>query len=119
MGYGVPITFAFGYAVWLAFDFLGHAYLGENAKAAAFLGRHYLAWALVGQAHFACRVRQFPAGAVCGAPVRGGACRPIRRPVRRLLLVVSIVVLFCLSCMMHLLSLSLSVMLHCRRQNTC
>lgn len=54
--YGVPITFALGYAVWLAFDFVGHAYLGENAKAAAFLGRHYLAWALVGQAHFACRV---------------------------------------------------------------
>lgn len=54
--YGVPITFAFGYGVWLAFDFLGHAYIGENAKAAAFLGRHYLAWALVGQAHFACQV---------------------------------------------------------------
>jgi len=54
--YGVPVTFALGYAVWLAFDFLGHAYLGENGKAAAFLGRHYLAWALVGQAHFACRV---------------------------------------------------------------
>merc|ERR1712087_677260 len=54
--YGVPITFALGYAVWLAFDFVGHAYLGENAKAAAFLGRHYLAWALVGQAHFACQV---------------------------------------------------------------
>merc|ERR1719491_2269802 len=54
--YGVPITFALGYGVWLAFDFVGHAYIGENAKAAAFLGRHYLAWALVGQAHFACQV---------------------------------------------------------------
>jgi len=54
--YGVPVTYALGYAVWLAFDFVGHAYIGENAKAAAFLGRHYLAWALVGQAHFACQV---------------------------------------------------------------
>jgi len=54
--YGIPVSFALGYAVWLAFDFLGHAYIGENAKAAAFMGRHYLAWALVGQAHFACQV---------------------------------------------------------------
>merc|ERR1712217_341669 len=53
---GVPMSFAVGYAVWLAFDFVGHAFLGENASAAAFLGKHYLAWALVGQAHFACKV---------------------------------------------------------------
>jgi len=52
----VPFSFALGYAVWLAFDFVGHAYLGENAAAAAFLGRHYLGWALLGQAHFAVRV---------------------------------------------------------------
>merc|ERR1712060_856536 len=54
--FDVPISFALGYAVWLAFDFAGHAYLGENAAAAAFLGRHYLGWALLGQAHFAIRV---------------------------------------------------------------
>lgn len=54
--FDVACTYALGYAVWLAFDFVGHAYLGENAQAAAFLGRHYLAWALVGQAHFAFKV---------------------------------------------------------------
>jgi len=54
--FDVPVSFALGYAVWLAFDFVGHAYLGENASAAAFLGRHYLGWALLGQAHFAIRV---------------------------------------------------------------
>jgi len=54
--FGVEVSYALGYGVWLAFDFVGHAYLGENAQAAAFLGRHYLAWALVGQAHFAFRV---------------------------------------------------------------
>jgi len=52
----VPISFALGYGVWLAFDYVGHAYLGENASAAAFLGRHYLGWALLGQAHFAFQV---------------------------------------------------------------
>merc|ERR1712039_459085 len=54
--YGVPLSFALGYSVWLAFDYTGHAYLGENKAAAAFLGKHYLAWALVGQSWFSTHV---------------------------------------------------------------
>merc|ERR1712194_122817 len=54
--YGVPVSYSFGYAVWLAFDYTGHAYLGENKAAAAFLGKHYLAWALVGQSWFSTQV---------------------------------------------------------------
>jgi hypothetical protein len=54
--FDVQFSFALGYAIWLAFDYVGHAYLGENASAAAFLGRHYLGWALLGQAHFAVQV---------------------------------------------------------------
>merc|ERR1712228_336988 len=54
--FGVEVSYALGYGVWLAFDFVGHAYVGENGKAAAFLGRHYIAWALVGQMHFAFQV---------------------------------------------------------------
>merc|ERR1712228_225126 len=54
--FGVEVSYALGYGVWLAFDFVGHAYVGENGKAAAFLGRHYIAWALVGQMDFALQV---------------------------------------------------------------